>query len=346
MAQVYQARAGLWRNKSGTLTPPLPPTRPGSHRPATPIFGVSSGTPGPANTAKELDIYRNMSKLQLFDYLQAEFAALAGIQYSAASPLFKAWHNYDNSLPANLASSSVAGAVPRSTVGVLNVHAPNSSLINGSLDARIDSLVASCPKDRSTYLMINHEPENDPGYSETVAAQWRQGVAHFCHRVLATRGTRPVIPGVSLINWMIHPSNHAANYEWDNPAPEMLALGVDLNEVVYATDGYDRSPIAPAEPSNLFTPTSNRARGWGFTRFGLTEVAGKSYKTSSPNDRGVAAAWMRALADLAYTKDFEFVLWFNSGVGAADFAGPEGWWIYGDANKKQWAEICAGVYPA
>jgi hypothetical protein len=336
----------VWRRGSTTITPGAqpdpPPSGGGSHVPASTIYGASSGVPTSDNTPTELDPYRNKTKIELFDYLQSEYAGLAGLTHSTSSPLMKAWHNYDNSIPSSFSASACAAADARNVVAVLNVKADNQQLIDGVHDATIASLVQSCPSVRNTYLIVNHEPENDADWSTATAAKWRSAVARFCERVLATRGTLPVVPGVALINWNLHPNNSTFDENLINPAAEMTALGVPLNEVIYTTDGYDTSPTSATGASNLLL-SADVARGWGFTRFGLSETACKSYSTASPNDRAVTDDFIRNLADEALAQNLEYVMWFNSGVG--NRAGPEGWWIYGDANKAQWAKVCAGVYP-
>ena len=339
MTQVFYAKGGKWVNQGSEIDAPPDPPPPsgGLYIPEFPIFGGSAGVPTVDNTPTELDDYKGLTKYQFLDYMQNEFAGLAGLTHTNVAPLMKGFHNFDTSIPADFDSSAMDGCPSRSLIAVHNMQAPHASLIDGSLDATIDSYVASCPTDRTTYAIINHEPENNSGFD---AAAWRDGVAHFCQRVLQTRGTVPVVPGVCLINWSLHPNNGQFDENSVNPAAEMLALGVDLDQVIYTTDGYDTSPVNAGGAENMFMPTSELARSWGFSRFGISETACKSYITS---DRNKTAAWIRELADMAYAQEFEYVMWFNSGEGQR--AGPEGWYIYGDDNKIQWANVCAGNYP-
>lgn len=306
-----------------------------------PVFGVSAGVPTATNTPSELDQYRGLSKFEFLDYLQAEFSQLSQIPYSASDPIFGGFHNYDAGIPTSFASSVMAGVETRGMTAVHNMKADNVQLAQGAFDSDIASYCASIPEGQKVWAIINHEPENDTGYNPV---EWKAGVAAFCKAVQDNKGTKDVTPGVCAINWSLHPNNNGFNPEDMNPATEMLALGVNLNEVIYTTDGYDTEPISIGGATNLFDATSDLARSWGFPRFGVSETGCKSYNSG---DRALAAAWMREMADLAYAKNMDYVMWFNSGVG--NRAGPEGWWIYDDLNsgyenKRQWAEICAGVY--
>ena len=339
--------SGQWRGSNGTVTDPSDPappdTRPGSFRPASTIFGSSSGAPSNTNNAgiSELDPYRNRSQLALFDYLQTEFAALAGL----SSPPMQAWHNYDDTIPSSIAASQINGIVQRNIHGLLNCKSgAKGSVAAGNFDAAIQSLCNSYTGTKTLYLSNQHEPGNDSDWNATTAQAWRNDQAHFAQKVIQFRGSRPIVPVVCVINWDIHPKNTAEGNgpaEWQNPAAEMVAAGVDLDEVVYTTDGYDLSPTTLGGAANLYTPTSDRVRDWGYSRFGVSEGACKSYSTSSPPDRAMADDWILEARDLCAALDFEYFLWFASGVG--NRAGPEGWWIYGDQNKATWARVCAGV---
>lgn len=353
-SRYYVDPAGpVLRRGADTVIPgstPGPPPSGGLYRPAYPIFGSSCGVPQAANQPSELSSYKGKTRGQLWDQLQTEYATLSGNTHSSSAPLMKACHGYDGDIPTTytqLDAVSAFGAVSRNLVVVNNIKAPHGQVGAGLHDAAITSLVQSWTGDETLYLGVNHEPENDSGYGATMAANWRADQARLAWLITTRRGSNRVVPFCCVINWEIHPNNKSGAGEWDNPAPEMLALGVDLDQVVYTTDGYDTSPINIGGAENLFEPTSDRAAGWGFTRFGVSETACKSYSTSSPNDRSLADDWMRELARLAVARRFEYVLWFASGVGGrADQTGlKEGWWIYGDTPKAQWGDICAGSYP-
>jgi hypothetical protein len=352
---------GNWRRGPLSITPGPTPGEPpppvgGSHRPASTIFGSSAGPPDATdNPNPELDIYRPYSpdnRQGLFDYLQTEFAGLIGFTHSATNPLMKAFHNYDKVIPTSISGSTIKGITSRGLHGVVSAKASFGSVAAGTHDAKIQSFCDSYKHNKTLYWILNHEPSNDGannGWTAAEAQQWRNDQAHWAKKIIQYRGKKPIVPTTCVINYHISPlrtqvgAHGPVDGSWHNCAPEMLALGVDLDEVVYSVDGYDDSPTAIGGAKKLYNSTANRTRGWGFQRYAVSEGACKSYSTASPNDRGVTDDWIREMAVICDTLGVEFFMWFNSGVG--NRATAVGWYIYGETNKKQWANVCAGRYP-
>lgn len=356
----YYPHSGQLRRGAEVLgvVPPEQPGRPGAFRPASTIFGTSAGAPSDQRVSAangdhmspDLDIYRGKSKIQLFDTFQTEFANLSGLGHSTASPLIGMFHNYDTGMTSQFSNSSVSGILQRNVSGLVSFKATKGSVAAQNHNAAIISFAKSYSGTKNLYVALNHEPSNDGDWKANptaVSQLWRNDQARFAKLILDNRGTAPVIPVIIVINWHIHPNykNPAANVgaaTLQNPEAEMTALGVDLDDVVYSVDGYDTSPIKLGGAENLYQ-TSRVTRGWGFKRYAVSEGACKTYETA---DRALADDWIRELADVCRQFDIEFYAWFASGVGGRANQNTnvnEGWWIYGDTNKIEFARLCKGL---
>lgn len=337
---------GDYRVKVGSFTPPpvtpppdTPPPPPIVVTPGGTLFGISAGAPKAGVNPQELSQYFGLSSYNLLDYMQNEFSQLSGIPHSTGSPLMKAFHTYDTTIPSSWASSGAFKCEARNLSVVYNVKASDSSLISGAHTSDIASFCASVPSDQVIYWIVNHEPEND---ANRTPAAWAQGVAKFCKDVLDNRGSKKIIPGFVLQSFTWR-SNNRNPEDW-NPAPEMNALGVNKANVIASWDGYSHDVIGdPA--SEVYAAPLASYRSWGFTRIGVSETGCKSYSSTS---RAGAAKWTRDMANFVKSQGFEYVMWFNSGVGqnAAGEATPpliEGWFMYPDNQKIAWAQICSGA---
>lgn len=291
------------------------------------IFGCSMKVPAAA-APDELAAYKAQpSRIAALDYFDNELRAVSGF---ADRPMVRAFHTYDTTIPTSIAASAASDTPGRGMVIVHNMKASHTALSSGSLDSTIAALVATCPTNLPTYFVINHEPEND---STPSPAPWRAGVARFAKVVLDNRGTRRVYPTICHISFTF--ANLTEAEQW-NPAPEMTALGVDLSQVCMAPDGYATSGnLDSTSPATLFDKCYNRMTTWGFSRWGISEVACKSYTSA---DRALAAGWVDSLARYADRWQIDYVTWFFSDVG--NRAGTEGWYMYDDAEKRRFASAC------
>ncbi len=291
------------------------------------LFGCSMKVPA-SGAPSELAEYKSLpSREAALDYFDNELRALSGF---TDRPLLRAYHTYDTTIPSSVAASAASNTVSRGMVIVNNMKADNAGLAAGNFNSAIASLCASAPSDRVTYFVINHEPENDGSPNPTA---WRSGVAKFAQQVLASRGSKKIYPTICHISFTF--ANLTVADTW-NPAPEMTALGVDLSQVCMAPDGYAvGGNVDSTTPASLFDKCYNRMKTWGFSRFGISEVACKSYDST---DRALSPGWVDSLAKYADRWQLDYVTWFFSDVG--NRAGVEGWYMYSDAEKARFAAAC------
>lgn len=347
----YTAQNGLWTSRGGSLDPgtgsgPVWPG--GSYVPSRTIFGTSMSPPQTDNAAPELDPYRNKTKEELFDFTQQEFGALIGVN----NP-FKVFHGYSGGSPPSSWDQHETSMIDTRTsegqplMGAMNMKGNDAGLLAGNFDTELSSILTGMPSGRNIYWCWNHERDNDTDFLNTgVATTYRQAIAYFCKFIIDHRGAKRIIPGMVTTNWNVSSRNGANLRAQLDVSGELAALSVDPDEVFFGTDGYDTSPIALNGSENLFENVIPWTRGTvGIQRFCVFEGSAKSY---IPADRALCAAWLRDMADMAIRNRIEMYLWFSSGIGNRTNQEPihEGWWLYDDANKAQFARLCANLYPA
>lgn len=364
MSETYTVSGNQWVNAQGAISggggggggggwPG------GLYTPARTIWGLECTVPKAENTDSGLNIYKAAGSQQaMLDIVQNEYAGLIGFTPTVAKPLVQAFRGYDPGWSNTFSDNIGSAAASRGMIAVCSVKTDWASMAAGSWNSQIATFVHSCPTNRPTYYVWDHEPDNDSGF---VGGQWKAGAAKFCQQVLLSRGTTyPVIPTLCVTNWALQTQNTGANFASCDPSSQMDALSpaVDWrNEVLYTTDPYIGSGATGSTTLGASAKLLNTGgagglkysvgliRSWGFARVGTLEGYFKSYGTA---DRNNYPAVVRELADLAITLKLEIMLFFMSGVGGNAYKEPanEGWWIYGTAPRTQVAKIFANQYPA
>lgn len=347
----YTAQNGLWTSRGGSLDPgtgsgPVWPG--GSYVPSRTIFGTSMAVPTTQNVSPDLDPYRNKTKEALFDFMQVEYGGLIGV----TNP-FKVFHGYSSGSPPSSWGGHEVSMIDSRTsegqplMGAMNTKGSDSTLLAGNFDSNLQGIIDGAPSGRNIYWCWNHERDNDSDFLNAGVAQtYREAIAYFCKYIIDHRGAKRIIPGLVTTNWNVSSRNGANLRAQLDVSGELAALSVDPDEVFFGTDGYDTSPIALNGSENLFENVIPWTRGTvGIQRFCVFEGSAKTYIAA---DRSLGAAWMRDMADMAIRNRIEMYLWFMSGIGNRTNQTPdnEGWWIYGTANKTQFAQLCANLYPA
>lgn len=167
-----------------------------------------------------------------------------------------------------------------------------------------DRFLASIPADGySTWVTINHEPENDGG--AMTPAVFRARLALMLEAIDAT-GRDDLHPTVILMSWLERDANPAtSSADWFPAAIERFTLGIDPYE-----NGSGRQLAEIAQPT-IDVWVAEGGGPWMITETGtrITGAAGAAWVRN-------AFAWCRA------TVDCLAVQWFHSSVG------PTGnWWL-------------------
>lgn len=294
-------------------------------KPSTTYWGCSCLAPN-AGVDAELQGYVGLSRTALFAQLDSEYRTASG---QTASPLMHIYHQFETTIPA-----SYTPLVAAKYGQVINIKVDASTMSSGGYDSALASYIASFPNDGHRYwLYYWHEPENDPPFDTSAgAATWRAAVAQFAKVVLDNRGTRPMWPGQCIMAWTTQLAN-PGDETWYNAAPEMQALGVNLDEVMFTLDGYntnlDDAANAGSQPDNLFTRGWTLAASWGFSRFAIAEC-GVDCGGNAQN-RLDAQTWLERLVAHAGAYNLQHVTYLNSASGATDPV--NGWFLYTAGQK-------------
>jgi hypothetical protein len=284
------------------------------------------------NTTTELDPYRNLTPRQFYDKLNTEFAALvSGAKMNVVRV-------YEAGMATSYASTD-ASWVPAGSMPVLSVKGDDAQMANGSMDASLKALVASWPAAFKGYLLWNHERDNDSdalANPQAVMGVHRKALAQFAKVVLANRGTKGITPGCCPTGWNLQDQNTSYPRDVLNPAAELTAAGVPLNQFIFMVDTYYRKAPTAAAVTTVHLPIVKRVKGWGFTRVGFGEVGVDTFPSANRTPGG---AYIDAWAAMCKAENIEVVCWYESGGG--DKAPTQGWFIFGSPAKTAWAKACA-----
>lgn len=224
----------------------------------------------------------------------------------------QAHRSYDKKIPASWSASVMSQDEGMCPVSLGSMKPNWNETANGSNYEAIKKFVASIPDDRVVYLTFHHEPEDNAkrnGYSVPLL---QAAFGKFVDAVLAANKPN-VHPCFILMSYTFRPESGR------NPDDYNMAAKVkpeQLSKVVAGIDGYAHDPDVSAEQT--FEKSLTTMGKWGFTRFGIFEVA-----THSGDKR---VKWINDMADWVYKrKNIEVVSWYNSGVGP--HAGPQGWFL-------------------
>jgi hypothetical protein len=301
--------------------------------------GSSSKRPSKAGNPVELNTYEaQVSDRALFSYMDGELATAA----ASTAPIMNMYHEYNGlELPANW-SANASFADGAAGLHSLSNHRWRSKLTllaahDAATIATLAAYIATVPNDGlQKYFVFEHEPEPEILAGTFTAATFREAFAVFAKTVIDNRGTKPIHPVMCLMGYTWDPASGRTPSDY-NPAPNLLANGVALNQVVFSLDAYSAAPdnLSTGTASSKFNAGFVGAQSWGFSRFGISETGCKMYDA---NDRVAAPDWIKGLNTLIKTWSMEFCCWFSSDVGTN--AGLEGWyWTYSASAQKEFATV-------
>lgn len=175
---------------------------------------------------------------------------------------------------------------------------------SGAWDDRVAALLATIPAGHRTSIIMQHEPENDPGI---VAADWRAAQAHL--GTLVGGAGRPELDvAFVLMDWTFNPLSGRRCDDWFDQAMHdagVKVVGVDAYQPYGFLGGTNWEDWAVT--AERFTPV---ARRWG-VRVAITEYACAEYP-SQPNRK---ANWYRDAHAWAVANDVAALHTFNYAAG-------------------------------
>jgi hypothetical protein len=292
---------------------------PGSSATTQPIPPAPPGNPNPPPAAGATQCGASFTPINGQTYMQAlsyEESIIGGMHavrvFYPGAPA--AW-------PGN------AGNVDRTTV-VSFKYSP-ASIINGSEDSAMQSWFNNAPKDRDTYWVYWHEPEDDIEGGAFTAAQYRQAWAHLAALAKNAHNSR-LHATLVLMQWSLSPSSHRNWMDYYAGSSVIDVLGWDVYNLDFKKGTGDYDPA-----SKLMSPVIAASNSVG-KPWGIAELGG-ALLNSDPSGTQ-RAAWLDDLLKITESNHALWTTYFDLDWqnGAFDYR------IRDAPTKAVWSKFCSG----
>lgn len=284
--------------------------------------------------------------LGMFNYMNTEYAGFIG-----KSSVLKLRHVYNGAtIPASY--SAGAGSTPAGINVLMATKGTDAVMMDNSKNAayvqNLSNIASQAPSSSITYVTWNHEPERA---GPATAPNWRAAFARFAKALIDNRGSNRVYPVACLQQFTWQTTSPQRDSSIWNPAAELAAQGVNLDDVVIGCDTYAPDPtkgqpagkrLADSQKfrDRVATPFAD-FRSWGFKRVCVPECG--AFNLNEPQ-LSATRTWLNDMAISCGESQIEFIAYFNSNVGAS--VGIDGWLLYDDGLKTLFAQIAdAGGVP-
>ncbi|MGI9155551.1 MAG: hypothetical protein ACR2FG_02790 [Marmoricola sp.] len=185
---------------------------------------------------------------------------------------------------------------------VISFKADPQEVLAGSVDQQLRHWFAAAPRDRLTYWVYYHEPEDQVEAGDFSATDFRKAWEHIAR--LADDAHNPaLVSTIVLMCWTVSP---ASGRDWHDFVP---AAGVDM----LAWDCYNHRAASGAysPPLDLLGTAALVSQEAG-AQWGVAELGSK---LATGDDGSGRAEWLREVGVYARQHGARFVTYFDSTVG-------------------------------
>lgn len=227
-------------------------------------------TPGPTPSGMKIFVSSKTTPASTeWRTLDARIAGRMGVN----TPLFAGRHSYSgSSFPSSYGASTAKQSGDYGCkFALLNVKTNWTDLASGALDSRILGWPATMPSDFTTFIIFDHEPENDGRLAD--APTWRAGQARAANLIASMNHPRFHMAVCHMAFTWKSSSGRNPN-DW-NPNREGTMTSAALARTIFAPDGYcdmnNTSGSSYDTMGSVFDAPFAAGAAWGFQRFAISE---------------------------------------------------------------------------